>query len=400
MRAVPHARPSRLATALLLLAIVLVTVNQRPAIVAISPLLDEIRASTGLSGAGASLLTTLPVVCFGAVAPLAPWLARRFGSEATIAGALTLLAVGMLVRVVPGTGPLLGGTVLIGAAIAVTNVLVPSVVKRDLSHVAGPAMGIYAMTLTAGAAIAAGLAVPVEDLLGTDWRGGLVPWVLPVLVALVAWLPVVRLVRSRPPREDGVPVRGGLWRNPTAWAVTAFMGLQTVLFYTATAWVPTVFVDHGMTQARGGLLLAFMNVVGAAAALVVPVLAGRARRQSGLAVATTLLWVGGWAGMLIDPTAAPWLWMAVMGMGSGASIALALTLMVLRAPDADHTAELSGMAQTVGYLVGGLGPLAVGALHDATGGWRTPIAALLLLHLPLLAAGLVAGRPRMVRGAA
>jgi CP family cyanate transporter-like MFS transporter len=387
---------TRARTLLLLAALVLVTLNLRPAIVAVSPLLDEIRASTGMSGAQASLLTTLPVLCFGALAPLAPRLARRFGGEAVIAGAMVVLAAGIVVRVVPGTALLIGGTVLIGGAIAVCNVLVPSVIKRDLQHVAGLAMGIYAMALTAGAALAAGLAIPVEDALGTDWRGGLVPWALPVAVALIAWLPVVRIVRARGERNGHAAMVGGLWRDPVAWAVTGFMGLQTLQFYTATAWVPTIFVDHGMTQERAGLLLALMNVVGVGSALAAPVLAGRMRRQVGLALGSVALWAAAWAGMLAAPVGGAVLWMVLMGVAQGATLGVALTLMVLRSPDAAHTAELSGMAQTVGYLVGGLGPLAIGALHDVTGDWQASIVVLLVLLVPLTAVAALAGRARLV----
>ncbi|WP_022928034.1 CynX/NimT family MFS transporter [Patulibacter americanus] len=391
---------TRVRTLLLLAALVLVTLNLRPAIVAVSPLLDEIRASTGMSGAEASLLTTLPVFCFGALAPLAPRLARRFGGEAVIAGAMVVLAAGIVVRVVPGTALLIGGTVLIGGAIAVCNVLVPSVIKRDLPHIAGLAMGVYAMALTGGAALAAGLAIPVEDALGTDWRGGLVPWVLPVVLALVAWLPVVRIVRARGEQNGHAAMAGGLWRDPVAWAVTGFMGLQTLQFYTATAWVPTIFVDHGMTQERAGLLLALMNVVGVGSALAAPVLAGRMRRQVGLGVGSVAFWAAAWIGMLAAPVGGALLWMVLMGVAQGATLGVALTLMVLRSPDAAHTAELSGMAQTVGYLVGGFGPLAIGALHDATGDWQASIAVLLVLLVPLTAVAVLAGRARLVRGGA
>nr|WP_246851658.1 MFS transporter [Patulibacter sp. SYSU D01012] len=371
----------------------------RPAIVAVSPLLDELRDDTGLSSAGASLLTTLPVLCFGALAPLAPRLSRRFGSEAVIAGAMAVLAAGILVRLVPGVAPLLAGTVVVGGAIAVTNVLVPTVVKRDLAHIAGTAMGVYSMTLTAGAALAAGITVPVEDAVGTDWRGALALWACLPVAALLAWAPVLRLARRGPARAVHVGV-GGLWRDRTAWAVALYMGLGSLQFYTATAWVPTLLGDDGVDDARAGLLLSYMNVIGAAAALVVPILAGRMRRQSSLVVGLAVLWAVTWAGILADAGGGAWLWMTTMGAAQGGGIALALTLTVLRAPDTPHAVELSGMAQTVGYLVCAVGPLAVGALHDATGGWTVPVVVLLGFLAPWTAAGVVAGRPRLVRGSA
>jgi CP family cyanate transporter-like MFS transporter len=160
--------------------------------------------------------------------------------------------------------------------------------------------------------------------------------------------------------------------------------------------VPTIFVDHGMTQERAGLLLALMNVVGVGSALAAPVLAGRMRRQVGLGVGSVAFWAAAWIGMLAAPVGGALLWMVLMGVAQGATLGVALTLMVLRAPDAAHTAELSGMAQTVGYLVGGFGPLAIGALHDATGDWQASIAVLLVLLLPLTAVAVLAGRARLV----
>ncbi|MGX6449171.1 CynX/NimT family MFS transporter, partial [Patulibacter sp. S7RM1-6] len=390
---------SRRATVLVLLGIVVVTLNLRPAIVAVSPLLDELRDDTGLSSAGASLLTTLPIFCFGALAPLAPRLTRRFGSEAVVAGAMLVLAAGILVRLVPGIAPLLLGTVVVGGAIAVTNVLIPSVVKRDLAHIAGPAMGVYSMTLTAGAALAAGVTVPLEDAVGTDWRGALGLWAVLPLVALVAWAPVLRLARRGGARVAH-PGVGGLWRDRTAWAVSLYMGLGSLQFYTATAWIPTLLGDDGVSDARAGLLLSYMNVVGAIAAFVVPILAGRLRRQSGLAATLIGLWALTWGGILLDASGGAWLWMTLMGVAQGGGVALALTLTVLRSPDAPHAVEMSGMAQTVGYLVSAIGPIAVGALHDATGGWTVPVIVLLVFLVPMLGAGVLAGRRRFVRGAA
>lgn len=391
---------SRARTALLLAAIILISLNLRPAIIAVAPLLDEIREQTGMSSTLGSLLTTLPVFCFGALAPLGPRLARRFGNEPVVAGALVLLALGILIRLVPGMALLLAGTVVIGGAIAVMNVVMPSVIKRDLPHLAGPAMGIYAMMLTVGAALAAGFVIPLKDAVDTDWRGALALWSGLALIALMVWMPVLRFARSRPDGGPVAPRAGGLLRDRTAWFVTLFMGFQTLQFYTAAAWLPTIFVDGGMSEHRAGLMLSLLAVVGAASALAVPVVAARISRQSHLATATAGLWLIAWIGMLTLPQSGAVVWMLLGGIAQGAGIGLALTLMVLRAPDAEHTVELSGMAQTFGYLIGAVGPLAVGALHDLTGGWTAPMVVLVLLLVPMAITGIVAGRPGFVQGRA
>ncbi|WP_320672950.1 CynX/NimT family MFS transporter [Patulibacter defluvii] len=399
---------SRARTVVLLVGIVLITVNLRPAIVAVSPLLDGIREQTGMSGATAGLLTTLPVLCFGALAPLAPRLARRLGAEPVLLGALVLLLVGIVVRLSSSMAVLFAGTVLIGGTIAIANVLLPSMIKRDLGHATGLAMGVYAMALSAGGALAAAITIPLQDGLDSPWRTTLALWALlavPAVVAAAAWL---RLRRRPAPATDASaastprPKAGGggapvsLWRDPVAWQVTLFMGLQSFQFYAAAAWLPTIFADHGFSESRAGLMLALATIFGTVSSLVVPIVAGRSLDQRRLVAATAALYVVGTGGLLIAPTAAGPLWMALLGFAQGAGISLALTMIVLRTPDPEHAAALSGMAQTVGYLLAAGGPFALGALHDVSGGWTAPLVALMVLLVPLTVAGLGAGRRRTV----
>lgn len=390
---------SRNRALLLVAAIVLVSLNLRAAVVAVSPLLDEIRSATGLSGAGASLLTTLPVICFGALAPLAPRLARRFGGTTVVGGAMVVLAAGILLRLIPATPVLFGGTILIGGGIAVSNVLLPSIIKGNFGLRSGPVMGAYAAALSAGAAIAGATAIPIQRLSGTDWRGALAAWALLAVAAALVW----RAAAPREPRRATtdrprhVPI--GLWRDPVAWQVTLFMGFQSLQFYAAVAWLPTIFTDHGMASSTAGLMAGLFGVVGMLASLVVPILASRARRQSHLAAVGVALFAAGWLGVLIEPVGGAAIWSILIGLGQGTGIAVALTLIMLRAPDAEHAAELSSMAQTFGYLLAATGPLLVGVLHDATGGWTTPMTVMLALLVPTLLFGTLAGRPRLVAGA-
>lgn len=396
---------TRARTTLLLVGIVLITVNLRPAIVAVSPLLDGIREQTGMSGATAGLLTTLPVLCFGALAPLAPRLSRRLGPEAVVVAAMLLLLAGILVRLSSSLAVLFAGTVLIGGAIAVANVLLPSMIKRDLGHATGMAMGVYAMALSAGGALAAAITVPLQDGIGSGWRTTLALWALlavPAVLAAGGWL-LLRRRQGGGRRAAAADVRAArsraaisLWRDPVAWQVTLFMGLQSLQFYAAAAWLPTIFADHGFSESRAGLMLALATIVGTLSSLVMPILAGRALDQRRLVVTTIALYALGTVGLLAAPTAAGPLWMALIGFAQGAGISLALTMIVLRSPDPEHAAALSGMAQTVGYLLAATGPFALGALHDASGGWTVPLLVLLVLLVPLLLSGLGAGRRRTV----
>ena len=374
-------------------SIVLVAANLRPAVVAVSPLLEEIQAVERLSGTAAGVLTALPVLCFGLLAPVAPRLAARFGIERTLFGALVVLCLGIALRIVDATAALFAGTVLVGGAIAVGNVLLPGLIKRDFAHRTGLMTGLYTMAITAGGGLAAGLTVPVARAAGLGWHGALGAWGLLALVALLVWSPQAWGAQHRPRQESGSP--GGLWRNALAWQVTAFMGLQSLCFYAAAAWLPAVFVSRGADAAAAGWLLSLANGVGIAGSLVAPVVAARLRAQTAVAVAATGVTALGLLGTLLLP-GAEIVSMAVFGIGQGAALGIALTLIVLRAPDGAHASQLSGMAQSMGYLLAASGPFVLGALHDLTDSWTVPLVVLLALLAPQALSGGLAGRERFV----
>jgi CP family cyanate transporter-like MFS transporter len=371
-------------------AIVLVAANLRPAVVGVSPLLSEIQASERLSATAAGILTALPVLCFGLLAPAAPLLARRLGIERSLLAALMLLTVGFLVRSSGPLAALFAGTVLIGSAIAVGNVLLPSLIKRDFAHRTGMMTGLYTMAIAGGGALAAGITVPVAQAAGLGWRAALAWWAL----FAVCWLPQVR--RARRPARVGAGRVGGLWRDPLAWQVTVYMGLQSLGYFAVTAWLPALLVDRGYDPVMAGWLLSLSTVAGIAGATAAPVLATRWRGQRALAVGITAVAAVGLLGVLapfgVEPVA-----VLLLGAAQSAALGLALTLVAVRAPDAAHAAQLSGMAQTVGYVLAAAGPFAVGALHDVTGGWTVPLLLLLALLVIQGTAGVLAGRDRLVR---
>ncbi|QYN31713.1 MFS transporter [Pseudonocardia sp. DSM 110487] len=376
------------------LAIVLVAANLRPAVVGVAPLLAQIQADERLSATAAGILTALPVLCFGLIAPVAPPLARRLGTERALLTALALLIVGFLVRSSGPLAALFAGTVLLGSAIAIGNVLLPSLIKRDFAHRTGMMTGLYTMAIAGGGALSAGITVPVAQAAGLGWRGALAGWALFALVALLCWLPHVRRA-GRPARVGGQRV-GGLWRDALAWQVTAYMGLQSLGYFAVTAWLPALLVDRGYDPVTAGFLLSLSTVAGIAGALVAPILATRGRRQRGLAVGITAVAAVGLLGVLapigVEPVA-----VILLGAAQSAALGLALVLVALRAPDAAHAAQLSGMAQTAGYVVAAAGPFAVGALRDLTGGWTVPLLLLVALLAVQGAAGVLAGRDRHVR---
>lgn len=376
---------------------VLLAANLRPAAAGIGPLIDRIRAGTGLSATGAGVLVTLPVLCFGAMAPLAPGLVRRFGAQTAAAGALVVLLLGLLVRLVPGLEFLFAGTVLAGAAIAIGNVLLPILVRRNFPARIGLVTGMYTTALVGFAALAAGVSVPVADAFGGGWRPGLAIWALPAAVALLAWAPQL-LRRQATTAAPGDPVHGAraLLHDRVAWSVTLFFAVQSAGFYATLAWLPSVFQSHGDSSSKAGLLLSFALVVGLIPALTVPALAARAHDQRPFVVGVVVCVAAGWLGLLLAPSSALFLWAGLLGFGQNAAFPLALTMIVLRGGAVTTTAGLSTLVQTVGYLIAGVAPLCIGALHDLTGSWTPALIVLLCLLGPQLLFGLAAGRDRLV----
>lgn len=398
---VTEAKPP-LSTALIWLGlgVILLASNLRPLVVAVGPLLGVISADVHLSATMAGLLTTLPVLCFGAFAPLAPRLSQRIGVEATLLLTMGIIGLGALLRLIPAVTALYAGTVVIGAGIAIGNVLIPSVIKRDFPGRVALMTALYTTTLCVVPAAAAGLTVPLSHATGLGWRPSLTLWGLLAVLAAAVWLPRVRRhTRLRGSEVAAIehPVRG-LWRNPLAWMVTAYMGLQSMTFYTVMAWLPTRFAEAGMSVAAAGGVLSLASLISMLGALGAPFLIARGIRPGPVAVFGAGLYLGALIGVLVAPVAGAYVWAAMLGIGQGLAISLAVLFIVDRSPDNRHTAQLSSMAQCFGYLLAGVGPLLFGVVHDLTGGWTAPLVVLAAVLIPQALAGLAAAQDRHVTG--
>jgi CP family cyanate transporter-like MFS transporter len=361
----PPQKQSPTARFLLGASLVLIAFNLRPVFSSASALLPEIRTELGLSPLGASLLTTLPVVCLGAFSPLAPRLAQRIGSERTLLGVLLLLTLGTALRGLSSVPLLFFGTALAGAAIAVGNVLLPGLVKRDFAANTALMTGFYTMALCAGAASAAGLTLPIEHALGSSLEGALAIWALPALVVGLIWLPQV-FASSRQARRSGFRVEG-LWRDKLAWQVTLFMGLQSALAYCVFGWLVPILRERGLDGVVAGGIVSVSVMVQAAACLIVPHIAVRGRDQRLINVTLCAFAVVALLGLLFAPLSTVWVWAVLQGIGQGGLIAAAMTAIVLRSRDPHVAAHLSGMAQCVGYLLAAIGPFIVGLIRGWTG---------------------------------
>jgi MFS transporter, CP family, cyanate transporter len=387
------ATPDRLQGVLLVSGIVLLAANLRPALTGVAPLIGQIRTDTGVSNGVAGLLTTLPLLAFGVLSPVAPRLARRLGMERALLASLLVLAAGILLRSAGAVTALFLGTAILGAAIAVGNVLLPGLIKREFPERAGLMTSVYSTALGISAALAAGASVPVAQLTGMGWRGSLALWALPALLAAIAWVPQAR--RSDLPENASSRIPhgvSGLWRSALAWQVTLFMGLQSLAYYVTLTWLPEILREEGMSAARAGWMLGLTQAVAIVTIFSAPVIAGRRSSQRGVVVVAVALSGAGTLGLLVAGSIASALWVVLLGLGQGACFSLALTFFALRAPDSEHAAALSGMAQTAGYLLAAAGPFLFGVLRDATHAWDVPLALLLAVTVCLLIAGLGAAR--------
>ncbi|MDH0305328.1 MULTISPECIES: MFS transporter [unclassified Pseudomonas] len=379
---------------LLLLGLVLVALNLRPALSSMAPVLGQVADGLGLNASQAGLLTTLPVLCLGLFAPLAPILARRFGSERVILGILLMLALGILVRSTLGVAGVFLGSLMAGASIGIIGVLLPGIVKRDFPQHAGTLTGVYTMALCLGAAMAAGATVPLAHHFDDSWALGLGFWLVPALVAMLFWLPQARQGHGQ--HKVAYRVRG-LWRDPLAWQVTLYMGLQSSLAYIVFGWLPSILIGRGLSPTEAGLVLSGSVIVQLVSSLSAPWLATRGKDQRLAIVVVMLVTLAGLFGCLYAPIDGLWGWAIVLGLGQGGTFALALTLIVLRSKDAHVAANLSSMAQGVGYTLASMGPFAVGLVHDLTGGWNAVGWIFAVLGVAAIVFGLGAGRALHVR---
>ncbi|MFC8425239.1 CynX/NimT family MFS transporter [Streptomyces sp. NPDC057236] len=390
-------------TRLLVVGIVLAALNLRPAITSLGALLEEVRDGLGMSGSVAGLLTSVPPLCFAVFGVTAPRLARRFGAGAVVCAGMVAIGAGLLIRpYVDGTAAFLATSALALMGIAVSNVLMPVIVKRWFPDRVGSMTGLYSMALALGTATAAAATVPLTDALGGNWRSGLALWAALAAAAVLPWLP---FVRAREPELDGAragrdapaeaPVRLRITRSRTAWALAVFFGLQATAAYITMGWMAQIFRDAGVPAGTAGLLLAVIMVMGVPLAFVIPRLATRLPHQGPIVLVLGVSGLVGYAGLYFAPAAGAWVWALLLGVANCA-FPLALTMVGMRARTGAGVAQLSAFAQSTGYLISIPGPLLVGVLYQHSGGWGLPIALMAGLMIPQMIVGVLAGRPRTV----
>ncbi|MFD4508954.1 CynX/NimT family MFS transporter [Streptomyces sp. NPDC058457] len=396
-------------TRLVVIGIVLSAVNLRPAITSLGALLEEVRDGLGMSGSVAGLLTSVPPFCFAVFGVMAPRLARRFGPVAVVCAGMVAVTAGLLIRPYAGsTAGFLAGSALALMGIAVSNVLMPVIVKRWFPDRVGSMTGLYSMALAAGTSVAAAVTVPMTDALGGGWQTGLAVWGGLAAAAVLPWVPLVRDRGTAPAPEAAAEAGAGararaerqppalrITRSRTAWALAVFFGLQATAAYITMGWMAQIFRDAGVSASTAGLLLAVTMAMGVPLAFVIPRVATRLPHQGPIVIALGVCGLAGYAGLYLAPAGGAWAWAVLLGI-SNCAFPLALTMVGMRARTGAGVAQLSAFAQSAGYLISIPGPLLVGVLYQHGGGWGLPIALMIGLMIPQMAVGVLAGRDRTV----
>ncbi|TRV74484.1 CynX/NimT family MFS transporter [Streptomyces sp. 130] len=396
----PRSGPTPWTLRLVAIGLVLTALNLRPAITSLGALLEEVRDGLHMSGSVAGVLTSVPPLCFAVFGVMAPRLARRFGPGAVVCAGMAAITAGLVIRpLVGGTAGFLAASALALMGIAVSNVLMPVIVKRWFPDRVGSMTGLYSMALALGTSLAAAVTVPLTDAMGGSWKAGLGIWAVLAAAAILPWLPLVRnRTAAHEPASTAVRPQAQelrITRSRTAWALACFFGLQATAAYITMGWMPQIFRDAGVSAGTAGVLLAVTMAMGVPLAFVIPRVAARMRTQGPIVVFLGACGLTGYAGLYLAPSGGAWAWALLLGI-SNCAFPLALTMIGMRARSGAGVVRLSAFAQSTGYLISIPGPLLVGVLYQHSGGWGVPIALMAALMVPQMVMGVLAGRDRTI----
>lgn len=389
----------RLYQFLLITGIIFVAFNLRPAITSVGPVIGIIRDDVGLSNWSAGLLTSLPLIAFAVMSPLAPWIGNRITNERALLMGLTLLLLGIAVRSVSIVALLFLGTLLVGIGIAICNVLLPGVIKEKFPDKVELMTGVYSTSMGIFAAAASGLSIPLSKGLDLGWQLGLFAWGILAVVGIIIWIYLTKKYNSK--KMDNMRYvsvgENRMWRSPLAWQVAIFMGFQSFLFYVTISWLPEILLGYGVDINTAGWMLSLTQFIGLPFSFLVPVLAGRFKSQRGLVIALGVSAVVGYFGLLVGQShVVMFISTALIGIALGGIFPLCLAFLGMRARNARQASELSGMAQSLGYVLAAIGPIFIGYLYDLTYAWTIPLLTLIGVSIIVIIFGTLAGRNRYV----
>lgn len=384
---------------MIIVGIIFIAFNLRPGMTSVGPLIGMIRDDVGLANWSAGLLTSLPLLAFAFISPIVPKISQRFTNEWTMVLGLAIIVVGISIRSLSYVALLFVGTIFVGLGIAICNVLLPGVVKDKFPHQAALMTSVYSTTMGILAAIASGVSLPIAKGLNLGWQLSLLVWTIPAIIGIFIWIYIAKNNHT----TESIAVmnvsksNGQIWRSSLAWQVALFMGLQSSLFYVSISWLPEILFDKGLTPTAAGWMLSYTQLIGMPASFFVPVIAGRLKSQQILVAILGGSAIIGFLGLLLSTSFITiFISTTLIGIPLGGCFALALTFLAIRAKTAKHAAELSGMAQSIGYLLAALGPVLIGFIHDLTNDWQIPLIVLIGVTFLATIFGMGAGRNKYV----
>lgn len=384
-------------TILFIIGIILLSFNLRPAITSVGPIIGFIREDLAISNWNAGFLTSLPLIAFALMSPIAPRIANRTSNEKALLYGLITLLIGILVRSITSIILLFVGTVLIGIGIAIINVILPSLIKSNFPEKIGLMTGVYTTSMSIFAALASGLSVPLTTATGLGWTWSLASWGILVIIGISIWFIAMNKAPRAENRQLYEPSTVQLLRSPVAWQVTLFMGLQSFLFYVTISWLAEILISNGFSGSTAGWYVAYMQFISLPATFFTPVIAGKLSNQQPVVAIFGLSGVIGYSMLYFEPgVLGATIAITLIGMLLGASISLALALLGLRTSNARQAAELSGMSQSFGYLLAAIGPIAIGLSFDLTNNWQPSILMIIFITLLMTGFGLGASRNKKV----
>lgn len=386
---------------ILIIGIIVVASNLRPAITSVGPIIGIIRDDIGISNGFAGLLTSLPLVAFAIMSPMVPKIARTLSKEQALMIGFILIIAGALIRSTALFYLLLFGTLIVGAGIAICNVLLPSIIKDRFPLKVGLMTSVYTTVLSVCAAIGSGFSHPLTVNAGLGWQWSLLVWTIPAFLGIIIWGIILKKYTSKKTKVQGktggIFAGNPMWQEKLAWIVAAYLGLQSILFYVTISWLPEILHDSGISMEAAGWLLSFTQIIGMPGNFFIPMLAAKMKKQSMLACMIGILGISGYS-MVLFGTSWPVLIIGLIfvGLTLGGGFALALTFISLRAKNADHATELSGMAQSIGYLLAASGPFVIGSIYDITATWTVPLLTLMGVCIVIIFVGYHVGKDRYV----
>jgi MFS transporter, CP family, cyanate transporter len=382
----------------LILGIIFVAFTLRAPITSVGPLVSTIRDDIGMTNSEAGFITTLPLLAFALLSPLAPRLSLKIGKEMTVLLALIVLGIGIIIRSTGMVSTLFLGTGIMGLGIAFSNVILPGIVKQSFPTRVGLMTGVYTVSMGTFAGIAPGISAPLAENFHMGWQGSLSVWILIVLVGVIVWSPQIK--KNQASTGSTLSVNhpsSSMLKSPLAWQVTLFMGLQSLIYFSFITWLPEMLYTQGISITAAGWMVAIFQFSGIPTGFLIPIIADRLPNQKPLAVCIGILCMTGLIGVLIGgPIILLTLFIICIGLGTGAALSLALTFIGMRAANAEQAANLSGMAQSFGYFIAAFGPIALGFIFDLLHTWTLPLILLIVVSIIMTFCGYGAGRDEYI----